>query len=73
MSHLTYSILLAQLIATLIHYPCTVVLPGLADWSVFLEWVKLIMLSHDLDNGAHGGHQMGGVGLLSTPVLVRCL
>ena len=28
---------LAQLIATLIHYPFTVALPGLADWSVFLE------------------------------------
>ena len=31
MSHLTYSILLAQLIATLIHYPCTVALTDLAD------------------------------------------
>ena len=39
MSHLAYSILLAQLIATLIHYPCTVALPGLADWSAFLERV----------------------------------
>ena len=41
MSHLTYSyfILFAQLIATLIHYPCTVALPGFADWSSFLEWV----------------------------------
>ena len=31
-----YSILLSQVIAALIHYPCTVALPGLADWSVFL-------------------------------------
>ena len=38
-SHLAYSILLPQLIAMLIHYPCTVALPGLADWSAFLEWV----------------------------------
>ena len=37
--HLAYFILLAQLVDTLIHYPCTVALPGLADWSVwaFLE------------------------------------
>ena len=34
-----YSILLSQLIATLIHYPCVVALPGLADWSAFLELV----------------------------------
>ena len=27
------------LIATLIHYPRTVALSGLADWSAFLEWV----------------------------------
>ena len=39
MSHLTYSISLAQLMDTLIHYPCTVALPGLADWSAFLELV----------------------------------
>ena len=38
-SHLAYSILLLQLIATLIHCPCTVTLPGLADWSSFLEQV----------------------------------
>ena len=31
--------LLVQLIATLIHYPCTVVLMGLVDWSAFLELV----------------------------------
>ena len=35
MSYLAHSILLAQLIATLIHYPCTVALTGLADWSAF--------------------------------------
>ena len=39
MSHLAYSILLAQLIPTLKHYPCTVALPGLADWFPFLGWV----------------------------------
>ena len=38
MANLAYSILLAQLVATLINYPCTVVLPGLADWYAFLEW-----------------------------------
>ena len=29
--------LLAKLMATLIHYPFTVPLPGLANWSAFLE------------------------------------
>ena len=38
MSYLAYSILLQQLIATLIHYPYTVALPALANWSAFLEW-----------------------------------
>ena len=52
----TYSILLAQLIDALIHYPCTVALTGLADWSAFLELVLLTMWSHNWDNGAHGGH-----------------
>ena len=33
--HYAYSILLAQLITTLIHYRFTVPLPGLTDWSVF--------------------------------------
>ena len=36
LSHWVCSILLAQLIATLIHYPFTVPLPGLSDWSAFL-------------------------------------
>ena len=56
MSHLAYSILLAQLIATLIQHPCTVALPGLADWSAFLEQVlPPIRWSHNWDNGTHGG------------------
>ena len=37
LSHYAYFILLAQLIATLILYPFTVPLPGLANWSAFLE------------------------------------
>ena len=36
MSHLANCTFLAQLIATLIHYPCTVAIPGLAAWSAFL-------------------------------------
>ena len=36
MSHLAYSILLAQIITTLKHYPCTVALTGLAEWFAFL-------------------------------------
>ena len=43
MSHLTYFILLPQLIAMHAHsytsYLCTVALLGLADWSAFLELV----------------------------------
>ena len=39
MSHLANCILLPQLIATLIHYPYTVALVGLADWSAFLKLV----------------------------------
>ena len=42
MSQLANSILLAQPIATLIHYPC-IVLMGLVDWSAFLELVLLTM------------------------------
>ena len=42
-SHLANCILLAQLIATLIHYPCSVVLMGLANWSAFLELVLSTM------------------------------
>ena len=32
---------IAQLRATFIHYPCTVILPDLAYWSAFLELVLL--------------------------------
>ena len=35
----TVTHLLAQLMATLIHYTCTVPLPGLVNWSAFLEQV----------------------------------
>ena len=48
-SHLPYFILFSQLIATLIYYPCTVALPGLADWSAFLKSVSaVIKLLHKL-------------------------
>ena len=73
LSHLAYSILLVQLIATLIHYPCTVALTGLADRSAFLELVLPTMWSHIWDNGAHGEHQIGGIGLMFTTVLVTRL
>ena len=36
---LAYSILLTQLMATLIHYTYTEALPGLVDWSAFPEQV----------------------------------
>ena len=56
MSHLANCTFLAQLIATLIHYPCTVVIPGLAAWSAFLERILPTMWGHDWDNGTHGGY-----------------
>ena len=37
MLHYRPILFLANLIATLIHYPFTVPLPGLADWFAFLE------------------------------------
>ena len=43
---------------TLMHYPFTVALPGLADWSVY-------------DSGPHRGHYIGDIGLKLTPVVVR--
>ena len=71
MSHLANCTFLAQLIATLIHYPDTVAL-DLADFSAFLEQVLPIIYGQSLDNGAHGGHYMGGIGLIFTRMLVRC-
>ena len=73
MSHLAYSISLAQLIVTLTHCLCTVALTGLADWSAFLKLVLLTMWSHNWDSEAYGGHHMGGMGLIFTPALVRHL
>ena len=73
LSHKAYFILLAQLITTLIHYPFTVPLPGLADWCAFLEWVLLTILIHDWDNETHGGHYMEGMDLKLTPVPMRHL
>ena len=43
LSQQTYSILLAQLVAALIHYPFTVPFSGLADWSAFIEQGLLTM------------------------------
>ena len=39
MLHFASCILLDQLIATLVHYLCTVALMGLDDWFAFLELV----------------------------------
>ena len=39
--------LLAQLMATFIHYPSSVPLPRLDDWSTFLERVLLTMQIHN--------------------------
>ena len=60
MSHLANCILLAQLIAALMYYPCTVALLGFADY------VKSRLRQWD-----PWGHWMGGMGLIFTPVLVR--
>ena len=50
---------LAQLIATLVHYP-RIVLMGLVDWSAFLELVLPTMWGHNWDNGSHRGHSLDG-------------
>ena len=51
MSHLANYTLFPQLTPILIHYLCTVALPGLADWPAFLEWVLPTMSSHNLQWG----------------------
>ena len=78
MSHLANCFLLAQLIATLIHYThaCTVALIGKADWSsdwsAFLQLVLPTACKVTTENGTHGRH-VGGMVLIFTPVLVRRL
>ena len=52
----TYSILLAQLMATVIHYPFIVALPGLAYESAFLEDIYKIWT---LDSGLGSGLDHG--------------
>ena len=61
-----YSILLAQLMAKFVHYTYTVLLPGLVDWSAFLEQVLPTLYIQDWDNGIHGGYYMEGMGLKFT-------
>ena len=68
-----YSILLAQLMATLVHYIYIVPLPGLVDWSTSLHRVLLTLSIHDWDNETHGGCYMEGMGLKFTPVIGRHL
>ena len=60
MSHLANCTFLAQLIATLIHYPCTVAIPGLAAWSAFLEQIFPTMWSHDWHNGTDPRRALDG-------------
>ena len=67
LSHWAYSILLAQLMATLIHYTFTLPLSGFVDWSAFLEQLLPTLLIHDWDNGTHGGRYMEGMGMKFTP------
>ena len=47
---------------------------GLADWSAFLEQVlpTICKVMTETGNGAHEGHYMGDMGLIFTPVLVKC-
>ena len=67
LSHWAYSILLAQLMATLIHYTFTLPLSGLVDWSAFLKRLLPTLSIQDWDNGTHGGHYMEGMGVKFTP------
>ena len=63
------------MIATLIHYPCTVALTGLADWSAFdLELVyQSCEVTSETMGPMEGTDQMGGIGLIFSPVLVTRL
>ena len=76
MSHLAYSILLAQLIITLINYQCTVALPGLADWSAFLRQASLTMpcevTIETIAKIRHGRHLLDTLGL-SGPMTIALL
>ena len=59
--------------ATLVHYTYVVPLPGLVDWSAFLDQIFPTLKIHDLDIGTHGGRYMEGMGLKFTLVIGRRL
>ena len=56
--------------ATLMHYSFTVPLPGLANWSAFLEQPYKFTTG---TMGPNVGHYMEGMGLKFIPVIVKCL
>ena len=62
LSHWAYSILFAQLMSTFVHYTYTVPLPGLVDWSAFLEqvlpglYVDSLLSQLDPWRALHGRH-----------------
>ena len=65
-----YSILLAQLMPTLIHYPFAVPLPDLVFWSELCQSCKFTTA---WDNGSYEGHYMEDMGLKFSPVIARHL
>ena len=73
MSHQAYSILSAQLMATLIYYPFTVPLSGLADWSAFLGRNFANHVKSQLRQSGPWRALHGRYGFEIDPVVVRCL
>ena len=65
--------LLLQLIATVIHYPCTVPLSAVANQFAFVQQSLSILYIHNLDNIPHGGNQKGGIDLILTLMPLRHL
>ena len=63
--------------ATLVHYAYTMPLPGLVDWSAFLEPASFAdpvnsqLRQRDPWRALHGGRYMEGMGLKITPVIRR--
>ena len=57
------------------HYPCIVLLQGLANLQLVYFSIANFAncINHSWDNGPYGGYRMVGIGLNLTPILVKCL
>ena len=61
LSHWASSIWLLHVIATLTHYPCTVSLSSLTNYSASLELILLTLWGHHWNNKLHGKHQIRSI------------